>query len=155
MVRDRLLTVIPRLSTEWIVSFTVRMTSLASSSTHCNIIQLTKGGSSGSHGDKTPKVSLPQSRNKIFFSTTINQNADFMTKITKGLVVNVPIHIEIHQRYTSGGKYRYFIKINGEEVFSIINTNAQQFYDVKVYASNPWTDACTGYIKNFKVTNFL
>ena len=37
-------------------------------------------------------------------------------------------HIEIHQRY--------FIKWNGEEIHSVVNEKAQQFYDVKVYASD-------------------
>ena len=88
---DRMLTVIPRLSTKWIVSFTLRMTTLATSS-------------------------------------CINDNPNHY-------INNYITNIEIHQRYVNGGEYRYFIKINGEEIASIINTKAQQFYDVKVYAS--------------------
>ena len=65
-------------------------------------------------------------------------NIILLTQGGSNLQYSVLTHIEIHQKYTSGGKYRYFIKINGEEVFSIINTNAQQFYDIKIYASNPW-----------------
>ena len=155
MVRDRLLTVIPRLSTEWIVSFTVRMTSLVRSNYFCNVLHLTKGGTNGQHGDRTPSVYLTPLRDKYYFATTMNQQFSFNTETTKGLVINVLTHIEIHQRYTSGGEYRFFIKINGEEVYSTINTNAQQFYNVKVYGSNPWEKSCTGYIKNFEVTNFL
>ena len=160
MVRDRLLTVIPRLSTEWIVSFTVRMTSLARSYYFCNVILLTNGGLGGhpgaKHGERTPLVSLPPLRDNIYISSSINSNDDYGKHVhLNGLVVNVSTHTEIHQRYTSGGKYRYFIKINGEEIFSIINANAQQFYDVKVYASDPWEDNCSGYIKNLEVTNFL
>ena len=68
--------------------------------------------------------------------------------------INVETHIEMHQRYVSGGNYRFFIVVNGEEINSVFST-ARQFYNVKVYSSNPWHNACPGYIKNFKFTNFL
>ena len=131
------------------------MTSLTSSSYKCNIIQLTKGGLVGQHGDRTPSVFLFPWSDRLYFASSINYDQNYFLPSAKEIVVNVPTHIEIHQRYTSGGKYRYFIKINGEEAYSIINTDARQFYNVKVYASNPWEDNCSGYIKNFEVTNFL
>lgn len=146
--------VIPNLSPEWIVSFTLRITSLAPSTIFCNIIQLSKEGPELEFGDRTPAVFLFPSRDQFYISSSINSNRDTGFSVTKGIALNVPTHIEIHQRYISGGKYRYFVKINGEEVASIINTNALQFYNVRVYASKG-TDPCPGYIKNLEVTNFL
>ena len=156
LARGRLLTVIPWMSTEWTVSFTIRLTSLASSDTSCNIIKLTNENSH-QYGVRIPAVFLRgnPTREKISFSSAINGNHNYNTLSTKGLAVNAPIHIEIHQRYVSGGKYRYFIKINGEEIHSIINTDARQFYNVKVYASNELATGCIGYIKNLYITNFL
>ena len=125
---DRMLTVFPRLSAEWIVSFTLRMTTLATSSNYCSIIQLTQGGVFQQHGDRTSAVILYPPRDWFYFSSSINDNPNHY-------INNYIRIIEIHQRYVNGGEYRYFIKINGEEIASIINTKAQQFYDVKVYAS--------------------
>ena len=149
--------VIPRLSTEWIVSFTLQITSLAQSLHFCNVIQLTQGGHYTQYGDRTPSVSLygtPTITNFVF-SSSINgrpYEIEFRPSVPE---VNVPTHIEVHQRYVSGGKYRYFIRINGEEVGSVINTDARQFYNVKAYASDPWDPTCSGNIKNLQVTNFL
>ena len=50
--RDRILAVIPRLSTEWKVSFTLRLTSLAASSKFCNVIHLTQSGDHQEIGDR-------------------------------------------------------------------------------------------------------
>ena len=71
--------------------------------------------------------------------------------------VNETTHIEIHQRYLRSGEYRYFIRIDGEEVHSVVNTQAQQFYNVKVIAAQAFTSAatCPASIKNVKHTNFL
>ena len=154
--QNRLLAVIQRLSTEWIVSLTVRFENLNPDGTgHCNIIQLTRGNSLSQYGDRTPVILLTPNRDEFYIASAINGNMNLVHWTDKGLALNVSTRIEVHQRYTSGGNYRYFIKINGEEVFTIINTNAQQFYNVKVYASNPWDYTCSGYIKNFEVTNFL
>ena len=152
-----MLAVIQRLSTEWIVSFTFRLTSATQSSTYCNLIHLTDGGSYAEYGGRTPAVLLkgaPTITNFVF-SSSINglpSEIKFEAPVSE---VNVPTHIEVHQRYTSGGNYRYFIKINGEEIGSIINTDARQFYNVKVYASHSSKPICPGHIKNFLVTNFL
>ena len=155
--QNRLLAVIQRLSTEWIVSLTVRFENLNPDGTgHCNIIQLTRENSLSQYGDRTPVIFLKPNRDEFYIASAINGNKNLILWTDKGLALNVSTRIEVHQRYTSGGNYRYFIKINGEEVYSIINTNAQQFYNVKVYASNPWSpSACPGYIKNFEVTNFV
>ena len=71
------------------------------------------------------------------------------------LTVNQTYKIEIHQRYVSNGDYRYFIILDGQEVYSVVNTDAKQFYNIKVYASGPFRDACPAYVKDLKFTNFL
>ena len=117
---------------------------------------MTQGGSLGSYGDRTPCLFLTPLRDEFYIASAVNGAVNYRLLTKKGLTVNVGIKIEIHQRYTSGGKYRYFIKINGEEIHSIVNNDAQQFYNVKVYASNPWDPiVCPGYIKNFAITNLL
>ena len=43
--------------------------------------------------------------------------------------------------------YRYLVKIHGQEVF---NTDARQFYNIKVYASSPFREAHYAHIKYLK-----
>ena len=151
---------IPRLSTEWSVEFTIRLTTSSSSSwaiDYCSVIRLTQGGDYSNVGDRTPAIFL-EGKPIIVYSLLTSATNGLMNHFYRtgsAPVVDEPTHIEIHQRYISGGKYRYFIKWNGEEVYSVVNEKAQQFYNVKVYASDPWHDACPVFIKNFSITNFL
>ena len=157
LVRDRLLTIIPRLSTEWIVSFTIRMTTLSTSDEFCNLIHLTQNGDNDNYGDRNPTVFLQGTPSvlKTNFVSSVDGNKNHYYLSSQIPKINEMTHFEIHQRYVSGGKYRYFIKMNGQEIYSTINDDARQFYNVKVYAGNPWYVACPGFIKNLSVTNFL
>ena len=91
----------------------------------------------------------------LHISTSINGSSYNVN--TKGIEdeVNKNHYVEIHQRYVSRGDYRYFIKINGIEINSVINCGAQQFYKVDVYASDNFHENAAGYISNFLFTNFL
>ena len=71
------------------------------------------------------------------------------------LVVDHQVHIEVHQRYMYGGKYRYTIDVDGVNYASKVVTNAQQYFNVKVYASEIHREACHVYVSDFKLTNFL
>ena len=158
--RDRILAVIPRLSTEWKISFTLRLTSLTASNEYCNVIHFTQSKDSQEVGDRIAAVWLMIGTGSVFSETQyfsgINGNIGVLPLISLPVFeINVPVDIEFHQRYLSGGKYRVSLMINGQEIASEINSQARQFYDVKLYASNPWYDPCSGYIKNLAFTNFL
>ena len=103
-------------------------------------------------GVRNPAVFLDGGA-KIAFFTSMNES------LSHGFIGNVlqqnhVYKIEIHQRYISNGNYQFFIKIDGEE-YSAINSKAKQFYNVKVYAANPWYNASKGFISNFNFTNFF
>ena len=153
--RDRLLFTIPWLSTEWILSFDVIMTK--TTWTDCewvNFLHLTIGGNYADHGDRIPALFIKCSTRKLVVFSSINGNSNFEQEI-KQINPNVLYHIEIHQRYISGGNYRFFIRIDGVETISVINNDARQFYNVKVYAGTPWHIPVDGVISNLHHTNFL
>ena len=130
LVHHRILEVISRISTEWTVSFNFRLTSSAASSDYCSIVHLTKGGDGSSAGDRIGSVFLDgrgSKWEKYLFSTGINgiPSTVLIRPPTHG--INESAEIEFHQRYLSGGKYRVFVKINGQEICSVVNTNVQQF----------------------------
>ena len=61
--------------------------------------------------------------------------------------LNEIYQIEIHQRYLSEVNYHIFVKVNSNEIHSVVNSNAQQFYNINVYVSDPWYD---GFITFFE-----
>ena len=157
MSSGNLLTKIPVLSTEWSVTLDFRIHSPIPDSHHlsCNIVHFTKGGSWGSYGDRTPFIGIIETSYKLHITSAINGNHDKNRNIPNILEINQLYHLEVNQRYVSNGEYLYTITLDGEDLMSIVNSDARQFYNVKVYAGNPWNANCPVYISNFKITNFL
>ncbi|XP_066910972.1 uncharacterized protein [Clytia hemisphaerica] len=145
---------LPNLSPEWSLSFAVRLHADTTSTGYCNLVQLTKQNHASGYGDRTPLISVKTPSRRIHITSSINTE---WNHAWENLILNIDqtYQMEVHQRYVSNGHYRYFIMIDGVKVYSVLNTDARQFYNVKVYASNPFIDACPAYIKNLKVTNFL
>ena len=106
------------------------------------------------YGSRTPYIGLNKATGILHTTSAINSNWNWVKDLQKIEIGDIH-HIEFHQRYVNGGEYRYFIILDGKEVYSVINTDAKQFYNVYVYASNPWNDPCPVYIKNLKINNFL
>lgn len=151
LAKETLLTTIPWMSAEWIISFTLTLTSL---SDDCNLVQFTTGGDYGVVGGRIPAIFINKHQgtvDMVYINSVSGKNRAVRSFIPP---INVETQIEMHQRYVSSGNYRFFIVVNGEEINSVFST-ARQFYNVKVYSSNPWHNTCPGYIKNFKFTNFL
>ncbi|XP_066910985.1 uncharacterized protein [Clytia hemisphaerica] len=159
VTQNNLLKVIDRFSTEWSIMFSMRLsTSIPSGDDGlptCNIINLSEDNIQSSHyGARTPYVGLRKDTRKIHTTSAINGNWNEIKELPP-VIIDQTYHLEIHQRYVSNGHYRYFIMIDGVEVYSVLNTDARQFYNVHVYAGNPWNEPCPVYISNFKLTNFL
>ena len=93
---------------------------------------------------------------KFHIGSAINEKWNEKRNIN-GLSDEKTHRIEIHQNYSKigGGEYIYSVELDREEVAYFNNTDARQFYNVQVYAGNPWNDPCPVYISNFKITNFL
>ena len=107
------LTIIPYLSTEWIVSFTLQLQNMATSQAMCNVIHFTTGGDGNGHGARTPSLFLNGNRNQFLFTNSVNGNHNYNTYTPKGLSLDgTPTHIEIHQRYLSAGKMIRFPDYN-------------------------------------------
>ena len=44
--------------------------------------------------------------------------------------------------------HRYKIIVGGKQIYSIVNRRAEEFKNVKVYASDPWSNAAKASIRN-------
>ena len=99
----------------------------------------------------------------IFKNGTIeidnDENAEFANPLRfTNLIfeVNRTYSFELHQMYQGGGNYRYYILIDGKEVHSVLNPDAKQYYDLKVYMSlNTNNPSAPVEVSNFEHTNFL
>ena len=117
---------------------------------------MTQGGNYAQHGDRTPFIGIAKTTSRFHIASAVNGAPNFhASQVENSVSINQKYHFAVHQRYVSDGNYRYFITIDGEEIYTVLNTNATQFYNVKVFMSNNWQAACPVYISNFEITNFL
>ena len=61
--------------------------------------------------------------------------------------------VVIRQKLMFGNDYRYSISVNGEEVFMVVNKQAMEFPDVKLYAGDTFYEPSNCYIRNLRFKN--
>lgn len=143
----------PVMSAEWIVTCNVRFTEIVTDKTS-NIFHFKSNKEQHVHGVRHPAMYSLVNSTTVLIKSNINGNLYYTKQIP--LEMNVKAHIEIHQRYVSNGNYRFFIIKDGQEIFSIINNDAQPVYDTLVYVSNGWSNPSTAVLlSNLEFTNFL
>ena len=122
------------------------------SRTNCNVIHV-EAAEPASYGFRTPQISLRKSDKRLIISSAISNDHNHQIYYSE-MKINQTIWLQIQQRYTSNGKYRFKVNVNGIKIGSVINNNAQQFYGASVWMSGPIYEACPVSISNFKMTNF-
>ena len=86
----------------------------------------------------------------IFIRSAINGENEF-TKVFPLPVVNEWTDIEVAQKLV-GNRFMYSISIGGEQVFEVENQDPKDFFNVSVFASNPWSFAAqNGLISDLKI----
>ena len=151
----KLFTTIPRLSTEWFISFD--LTIFSTQDYFINLIRFTIGGNNNQHGDRIPAVFQNPGSRKLHFTSSIGDRRNYVFN-SEELSFNVKHHIEIDQTYYGNSIYRFNVEINGQNVLSTINSKARQFYNVQIWASDPWYHILANdspVISNLTFVNFL
>ena len=147
--KNKLLTRISKLNKEWRVSFEVNPTSYKPKVS--SVLHMTAGGKGSKAGDQTPAVWIHK-RKGIMVAAYVNGKKGFL-KTFKGLPNSGEwIKMEISQ-VKAGSQYIYSIAINGEEKFSMEHTRAEEFSNVRVFASSPYYSGQIGSIRNVTVEN--
>ena len=152
---QKLLTTIPRLSTEWFISFD--FTIFATQRFFINLIHFTLGENNNQYGNRIPAVFQSPRSSKLYISSSIDDNRNSFFN-TEELSLNVKHHIEIDQTYYGNSTYRFNVNINGKHVRSKTNLKARQFYNVQVWVSDPWHRILVDnkpIISNLTFVNFL
>ena len=119
-----------------------------------NINSFFKGGDDNNHGDRIPAMWIgknSQNRRRFVIHTSLGNNKNY--GMVKKLQQGTKRHFLIHQYHTCDGKDYFEVKREDKSLFKVENTNAQDFSNVKVYASDPWYDTFDGTLENLVYTN--
>ena len=117
-----------------------------------NVFHFTIGGKNHQYGDRIPALLISKGDKKFRIRSAVNGNKNYGQNFD--FKMNQQYHIVIQQFYKQCGKYVFQIQIDDQIKHSVVNSKAQVFENVKLYASNPWHTPFTsnyGLLKNFKV----
>nr|XP_047141070.1 uncharacterized protein LOC105844474 [Hydra vulgaris] len=139
---------IPMLDAEHIVSFDVYPSSIAANIR--SVVHFTIGSNNVEYGDRVPAVFInPNGAMTISYPLNGVLNYNFTST---PVLLNTWTNVRISQ-VLIGTQYVYTIRINNQAVSVEFNNQAQSFYNVTVYASDPWYEAQDGFIRNLFFIN--
>ena len=152
IVRDSLLTTLPKMTKVWKVTFEVNPTDYSLGGL-TSVIQLTTGGkgsgSSAKVGDRIPAIWFHKTKG-VLVSTALDGRASYSRFFKPLPLAGEWTRIEVSQSLVSS-QYMYTIKIGNEQVFTKPNTNPVAQADVKVFAGSPWYQGQKGFLRNLKI----
>ena len=150
--KNTLLTTLPLLKEQWRVSFDFKASRFSGLG---QIIHMTTGGkgtgSGSKYGDRTPAIWTHSSRG-LLISSAVSGKYSYAKYFKPLPTVGEWTTIEVGQELV-GTKMVYSIFIGGREVFSIQNSKASAFQNVKVLASSNWYTPVSGFIRNLLIQN--
>ena len=135
---------IPVLYREWTLSFDI--TPIVAVSGWSNILHVTIGNNHGRYGDRTPGIWFISGTTKLHICAAVNGNSNYCFN-SEPLTIGQSTPIEIKQSPSIGG-YTYSIHINNEKVHEVQNNQVEEFADVLLYRSDPWSPAALAIVKN-------
>ena len=159
-MKNKLLTTLPYIDKEYRVKFDVYPTIFKPG--WSNVIHFTVNGNVAQYGDRIPAVYFHSFRssatpNLLRICSAINGDKNHCYNSKRpGLRRNQWSTVEIAQTKVNNN-YSYTIHLNGVLVYSIINNDARNFSNVKVYAGDGFYDSQPGFIRNlsFQGKNFI
>ncbi|XP_065676915.1 uncharacterized protein LOC100202580 isoform X1 [Hydra vulgaris] len=117
-----------------------------------SVLHLTQDKDFGDYGDRIPGVWFDENGSgRLFIHAAVNGNINYYIE-TKPLPLNQWTNVKIGQSMRDN-TYLLFVYLNGVKFYVAENTDARDFKNVKVYASDPWYDAQNGLISNILIVN--
>ena len=153
MSQGNLIKTIPTLFPDYEISFEIYPTT---PNHEDSIIHLTTTDNDCCNfGDRVPGVWFHYVNTKlvIIIQNAISWNGNDHTGVTtnEAVPLNQWTEIKIKQSFQSDLTYLYELSMNGQVYHCETNTSPQEWSNVKVYAADPWYDAATASIRNFKI----
>ncbi|XP_065662118.1 uncharacterized protein LOC136084861 [Hydra vulgaris] len=150
LVKGKIIAEIPKLDKEYLISFDFYPNKFVPD--YHSVIHFTNGTDISNNDGRTPDIWFNEDGKGALYVTVPMDGYQSNFFNTDPLKLNLWTNIEVSQ-FLQSAYYLYTIRINGDVVFSTINSQAQTFENVKVYASDPWYEAQDGFIKNFFIIN--
>ena len=70
------------------------------------------------------------------------------------LQINVWTKVQISQLLQSNGDYIFEINIGGEQICQLVNTDAREFNDVKIFVGDPYRSPSNALIDHLEIETF-
>ena len=147
MARNNLIKTIPTLYKQWSISFDILPLGTASKAVEfTNIIRLGIGGDTEVYGDRSPAIFFAPGTTALHVTSGINGTVNVGQDIPP-IPVNEWTPIQVSQAKLADS-YKYRIHINGTLVYETTNTDAREFENVTLYASDDFYEPANARIRN-------
>ncbi|XP_012555856.2 uncharacterized protein LOC101239439 isoform X1 [Hydra vulgaris] len=149
--RGRLIAVLPKFSKQYSVSLDIKPISYSLGVQ--SVLRFSIGETNVSHGFQVFAIYFKSLLGHFVVSTEINKNKNFQYTYPTNIPINKWLEVTVSQYETDENKFNFEIKLNGKQVYSVVNNHPVDHSNVKVYASDPYFPALTGLIRNFRFSN--
>ena len=165
MAKNQLITELPYIGKQYNISFDLLITKFDTTE-YQSVLRLTLGGNINAYGDRAPAVWVHKDK-YLHVTSSINGNKNLWYNVQNvPLVENKWYKIEISQTLMDGKvnfsqenisitvclfQYIYEVLVNGDQVYTVENTQAQKFAPVKVFAGDDFYATPEGKIRNLYV----
>ena len=115
-----------------------------------NMFHATISGGKDVYGSRIPGIWIKHQNGNMFalISAAVNGEKSYQCT-TPGIPVQLNKWRTISvSQIKVGGEYQYKIEMNGELKHMVNNTQPREFQHVKIYISDPWHRAVSGYVRN-------
>ena len=148
VAKNAILTTLPKLTTEWRVSFEVNPTDYKYTG-YASLLHMTIGGNRGQVGDRSPAIWLHKTRG-VLVSSAIDGKVAYSKTIKPLPAAGEWTKIEVSQ-VLLGANHVFSISIGDNEVFTKTNSKPVELNRVKVYSGSPWYTNQNGFIRKLKI----
>jgi len=143
---------VSKLCKQYTMSFDVKPTAFAAG--WHSILHVTLGGNYLVYGDRAPGIwfnpsSASATTNRFHICSPINNLSNYCYN-SQATPKNKWLSIKL-QQIKEGLDYNYLIFLDGKQVYKVKNTKPLVYYDLKVYAGDPWYAAQPGSIRNLNI----
>lgn len=117
-----------------------------------NLLHFTASGDNyGRPGDRMPLISLYPGENKLHIACYVNNEVSYAYDNDYILPMHRWTKLEIGQTYVQS-QFVYYVKLNGKQVYSVVNRYPRDFSNMMVYGCDPWSEKPNAKLRNLYFT---
>ena len=160
MSSNNLYQTIPTLYKQWTISLDIMPLGIVED--WSSILHVGIGGNDAEYGDRTPSIMFLPSDGmhppKLHISSAIDGNSNYDFEVYNNHNAALPFyewtHVEMSQLLRPDESYQFIIRIAGQTVAKLTNTDPREFSDVKVFASDMYYTPAKARIHNLTIQTF-